>query len=74
MKLWRLPAGVANTLIASGALMATVSIVAMPSLESKSGEAEPLLRAYAAVFGIALGTGMILNGILRSTRPPEDLK
>jgi hypothetical protein len=75
MKLWRLPQGVANTLIVSGTALAIGSAwVAVPG-EPRDGRTPAALgfeRFFTLTLGFGLAAGMIVNGIARSTRPPEE--
>lgn len=72
MKLWWLPPSVAIALVVSGTVLVLGSIWLMPAMTvGASGESAPIVRLFAALVGVGLGAGMIVNGIARSTRPPE---
>ena len=81
MKLWWLPPSVAISLIVSGTALILGSIWLIPADPVVHGQpvgvpgdsARPV-RVVAALIGIGLGAGMIVNGIARSTRPPEGPK
>ena len=69
MKLWWLPPSVAIALIVSGTVLAIGSVWLTPTTIANEGA-----RFFSTVVGLGLGAGMIINGIARSTRPPEGPK
>jgi hypothetical protein len=75
MKLWWLPPIVANTLIVCGTVLVLGSLWQMPQEALRYPDtAITGVRLTMAVIGVGLGAGMIVNGIARSTRPPEQPK
>lgn len=75
MKLWWLPPSVANTLIACGTALVLGTLWLLPHGTPGVPETTAeVVRMFAALLGFGLGAGMIVNGIARSTRPPESPK
>ncbi len=75
MKMWWLPPSVANTLITCGTVLTLGSIWLLP--HETTGLPNPpaeMVRLIMAILGVGLGAGMIVNGIARSTRPPDSPK
>jgi hypothetical protein len=74
VKLWWLPPSVAISLIVSGTFLVLGSISLTPGQLAPVSDSAPAVKLFMAVIGVGLGAGMIVNGIARSTRPPEGSK